>query len=70
MESKKWLFFPIYMGMGTIHIRVGAVPLTVKIDWVLAVVLKEIDEYNLLSIEVTDTLFYLGYGIEAKAQMK
>lgn len=53
------------MGKSTLNVRIGAVPPTVKIDWVLAVVFKEVEDYNGLSVE---TIVYWGHGIETKSQ--
>lgn len=70
IKCKKRLFFPICMGMRAIHIKMGAVLPSVKVDWMLAAVFGDIKESNLLSVEVTSTLFYWVWGIEARAQME
>lgn len=42
---------------------------SVWVNWVMAAVFDEIEEYNILDINRTETLFYWGYGIEVGIQM-
>lgn len=52
-----------------ITIKIEAIPPSVKVDWMLAALFKEISEYNLLSVEVTEAVVYWGYDVEAKIQI-
>lgn len=52
-----------------INIRIGVVTPSLNLDWVLTAVLKDISEYKLWGIEVTETLLYSGYRIVAKIQL-
>lgn len=61
---KSGCFSPFNKGKRMINIKIGAILLLVKVNWVLVAIFKEIGKYNLLSTEVTETMFYWGYGIE------
>lgn len=41
-----------------VNVKIGVIPLSVKLDFVLGTVFKEVEEYNLINVEVTDTLMY------------
>lgn len=59
------------MGKRPTKIRVGAIPLSEKPKRILAAVFKEIEEYfNLLTVKKTNALYFGGYGIETKTQIK
>lgn len=52
-----------------INIKIRLVPPSVNVDWLMSTVLKEIRQYNLLSVKVTDPVFCWGYDIKAKIQI-
>lgn len=60
------MFFPSYVGLRTIYIKVGAVTLSEKLVWVLATILKVVEHYYILSVEVTDTATLLGLWYRSK----
>lgn len=66
IESEQWTFFPIHRGKRSMNISLGAITPPVKPEWILTAVFNEIDEdFNMLTVEKTDTLNFVGYGIEA-----
>lgn len=54
------------MGMGTIQIKVEAVPPSLMLNLVLAAMFRNIDEHNVLNVAVTGALFYWDCGINAR----
>lgn len=58
IEFDKWLYFHICRGMRTVNIRVVTATPLIKAGRVLAAVLREMENYKALNVEVTDTLFY------------
>lgn len=68
MENDKWVFFLIYMGKRTFNMKVRAIPLMVKVDRIQAAVFKEVNDYKLVRMEVTETISNWGYGVEIGTQ--
>lgn len=63
MESK--FFYPIYMGKRMIQIRIGGVPLKIKLEWVVSAVLANLKgTYNILTVHQTETINWWGFGME------
>lgn len=58
------------MGGLAVHVKVGAVPSSVNVDWVLAAVFGNTTDYGWLNVEVIDTMFCWGCGSEAGAQVE
>lgn len=50
-------------GESLINIHVRAIPPSSEVDWMLAAVFTEVRDKNLLSVEVTETVFCCGCGV-------
>lgn len=64
MENIEWLLFPSYMGKVVKNIKVGVILPKIEPARIVAVVLKNIQSYTILSISQRETLFFWGYGVE------
>lgn len=54
IEDKKWLLFPNYLRSVVRTYRDGAIPPTIKPEWVLAAALKNIEDYRMSKIKKTE----------------
>lgn len=61
--------FSLTRGTSTVNIRFGAITSPIKVDKFLAVVLREIETYNVYNVEVSATLLYRGYGVDVGVQI-
>lgn len=69
MEGEEWQFCLSYMGGTVRFVRVGAVPPSTDVDWVLAAVLGDVEDCQILGLAVTRTLLYWGCSMEAEILM-
>lgn len=70
MENEKCLFFPhLHREQDDKH-KGGSNTPSLKVNWILTAAFKEVSEYKLLSVEVTEPVFYWVYGVEIRSQMK
>lgn len=53
----------LYGGKRTISVKVVALTSSVRVDWVLAAVFNKVEDFEILTVEKTETLKSLGYRI-------
>lgn len=57
------------MGKRTVNVTVGAISPVVKVERILAAIFKVVNDYKLISVDVTETVLYWRYDVETRTQM-
>lgn len=70
VTREKWVFYPIYMDKSIVEMQIGGVPLEIKLEWLVAAVLADLEEpLNVITASRTETLQCWGFGENIFLQM-
>lgn len=65
ITSEKWKLFPVYMGKKIVRVKIGGILPTIRKEWVVAALIKDIKEdYKIISINNAQVIDWWGYGLE------
>lgn len=64
LEKERWALLPTYLGKRVSSIRIGRIPLEVKTQWVVAVVIERmVEDLQILQMTRIEQINWWGYGI-------